>query len=98
MSATVVQRMRQGQARCQQPLLSLLHWHQQQLQLVQAADGAAAHHGPHLARGFADQAAAFNFAKERKDVQRSLGELRKQWAQERQEREGARAVAERAQR
>lgn len=82
MSIAAVQRLRQGQ-RCQQQLLSLLQWHQQQ---SQAAAGAQA------ARGFADQPAV-QFAKERKAFEQSLAQLRKQWAAERQEREAAKAAA-----
>ena len=85
--ATALQRLRQGQGRCQQQLLSLLQWHQQ------AAVGSA----PQPARGFAaDQAAAVQFAKKRKGFENTLSELRKQWAREREEKEAARAAAEQA--
>lgn len=80
-----LQRLRQGQCRSQQ-LLSLLQWHEQAL----AASGVQP------ARGFADQAAAVAFAKERKGFENSLSELRKQWAKERQEKEAAKAAAEQA--
>lgn len=83
---SLVQRLRQGQGRCQQQLLSLLQWHQQ----AQAAGGVQG------ARGFADQAAAVKFAKDRKGFEGSLSELRKQWAQERQEKEAVKAAAEEA--
>ncbi len=85
MSGTL-QRLRQGQGRCQQ-LLSLSNWHEQ-------AMGAA----QQQARGLADQAAAVAFSKQRKGFQSSLSELRKQWAKERQEKEEARAAAELAER
>lgn len=81
-----LQRLRQGQSRCQQ-LLSLVQWHQQ-------AMGAA----QQQARGLADQAAAVAFSKQRKGFESSLSELRKQWAKERQEKEQARAAAEQAER
>ncbi|KAL4435418.1 hypothetical protein ABPG77_006180 [Micractinium sp. CCAP 211/92] len=85
MSGTL-QRLRQGQGRCQQ-LLSLSNWHEQ-------AMGAA----QQQARGLADQAAAVAFSKQRKGFQSSLSELRKQWAKERQEKEEAQAAAELAER
>lgn len=84
--ATVLQRLRQGQGRVQQQLLSLAQWHQQS----QAACGAQA------ARGLADQAPAVKYAKERKAHEASLNELRKQWALERQEQEAAKAAAQEA--
>ena len=85
-TAVALQRLRQGQGRCQQ-LASLLQWHQQ-------AGGPAT--AREQQRGAADQATAF--ARERKGFERSLGELRKQWAKERLEKEAARAVAEAAER
>ena len=84
--STALQRLRQGQGRCQQQLLSLLQWHQQQAQ-----EG-----GLQQQRGMADQAPAKQFAKERKGFQNSLSELRKTWAKERLEKEAARAAAEAA--
>lgn len=85
MSSLALARLRQGQGRCAQQLLSLVQWHQQQ-SAAAAAGGAQ--------RGLADQTAAVQFAKERKGFENSLGELRKQWAKERQEREAAKAAAE----
>ena len=84
MSSLALARLRQGQARCTQQLMSLLQWHQQQ-SAAAAAGGAV--------RGLADQPAAVQFAKERKGFENSLGELRKQWAKEREEREAAKAAA-----
>lgn len=85
MSSLALARLRQGQGRCTQQLLSLVQWHQQQ-SAAAAAGGSQ--------RGLADQAAAVQFAKERKGFENSLGELRKQWAKERQEREAAKAAVE----
>lgn len=85
MSSVALARLRQGQGRCTQQLLSLVQWHQQQ-SAAAAAGGAQ--------RGLADQAAAVQFAKERKGFENNLGELRKQWAKEREEREAAKAAAE----
>ncbi len=81
-----LQRLRQGQGRCQQQLLSLVQWHQQ----------AIAPEAAQQSRGFADKPPAVQFAKARKGFQNSLSELRKQWAQERQEKEAAKAAAEQA--
>lgn len=86
MSTAALQRLRQGQGRCQQQLLSLMQWHQ-----GQQAAGAA-----QQSRGLADQAAANSFAKARKEFEGSLSELRKQWVQERLEKEAAKAAAEEA--
>ncbi|PRW33523.1 beta-mannosyltransferase 1-like [Chlorella sorokiniana] len=85
MSSLALARLRQGQGRCTQQLLSLVQWHQQQS--AAAAVGGAQ-------RGVADQAAAVQFAKQRKGFENNLGELRKQWAKEREEREAAKAAAE----
>lgn len=79
-----VQRLRQGQGRAQQQLLSLVQWHQQ----AQAAGGALG------ARGFAEQPPTAKFAKDRAAYERSLSQLRKEWAQKRLEREAAKAAAE----
>lgn len=90
------QRLRQGQARCQQQLLSLAQWHAQQ----QGSSAAAAASPGLQARGAAGDAgkAAVQFAKQRKGFQGSLGELRRQWAQERREKETAAATAAAAER
>lgn len=85
MSGTLL-RLRQGQGRCQQ-LLSLIQWHEQAMVGAQQQ-----------MRGLADQAGAVAFSKQRKGFESSLSELRKQWAKERQEKEEARAAAERAER
>ena len=88
-SMSSLQRLRQGQGRCQQQLLSLLQWHQQQT-------AAAALGGAQQSRGWADKAAAVQFAKQRKGFENSLSELRKQWAQQRLEKEATAAAAAQA--
>ena len=75
-------------------LLSLAQWQQQSLaagELAQAAWRSFATEAPSATR-------AVRFAKERKSYETSLSELRKQWAQERQERAEAAAVQEAADR
>jgi hypothetical protein len=91
MSSITLQRLRQGNGRCQQQLLSLLQWHQQQPQPYEAPAPWQQHH-----RGFADKPDPKQFQKQRKRFDGSLSELRKQWASRLREQQAAAAAAEAA--